>query len=922
MAKSDLALGERINERAQQSLKGLRHLLSLMISTGDRELVTHAMMIRDKAFGDILSGRLNQAVQEAVHTSQKAIDRGSTTVANTGTRIHETLNRVFKEARDQESILYDAALHTDEVIIPEQTVAAYQKLIKEGYGSMTEMPTGIAVPISAMTDEALPDLATLAATAQDRVTNARSAVDLEVAQASGRTEERFKGFFADASDEAGNLDRANLREALKDYVGRKGDVAWETPFSFNPTKKLVEKQLQLMHHEDELAALNQTIRMGEDAPDEIPLQEMSLNQLVKFRSGMLSKARIAGADPTKRREAAVYSRMANAALGDIGLKVNSVPKNPETRAALIAEIGLARVENLESLQTAYAFSRRFNDVFTRSLVGNIFDYEKTGQSALIPEATAEWLFKGNVNEVTLRLKDVDSALAFLTNQSDALGLPAGETAARQFSAIGRTMSVRLAEEQFLRSLAQKFINAETGELKTGQLATYLRDFDHVLDAYPTLKRDLNNAQTAQTLLSTTRRDMGLTPGVKTMEEGVAARRKVAKDPPWRGSQAEQRYFNQLAWTKLVGAENPSLALKGIVGAPDRRSANAAERVDDVIKHAKKMAEGKDFVDPVTGVTVTSKDLMDGLKTSLLDSAWLYAGGSDNKFNPTAFHDYLFKPLGSGKPSLLTKMRQNGLVSDGEAVRINTLVTAMQNVEKAQAGFGTLPEAVVKGLKGTMANDLLQSLILKLSGSAIGSQAGRVTQSLLGRGPIGLIERSAGSTYIQNIFDKIPALQAREIMLDAFENPQILSLLTETIDDPKEAFRLINRFNAYLFASGIVATQLEEAPPRFWRYSQDPEKREKALKFYGIPLSQERPAPPVSALPIGATVEPVQPPSVEPEIPAQLVSQAPRSPAIQPKPIAQTPSPGQRSRFAAMFPGDITSGLIRQQDVARGIGSLG
>ena len=919
MAASNAALSERINERAHQSTQGLRHLLSLMVATGDRELIAQAMMLRDKAFGEIISGRLNQAVQEALQLSQAAIIRGSETAANSGVRIHKALNTVFGEARAQERALYDVALHTDEIIVPEHTVAAYQELVNQGYTSMTEMPPGISFVIRAMTEDGIgDDLAALAVTAQKSVTKAQSAVDLERSQAGSRIEGVFNQHFVDATDDAGNLDRGILRDILKEDLerfSRRGLATTEqSPFALQSRVNLSKKQLDLMHYEDELSAINQKIRMGDDVPDKIPLNEMSLTKIVQFRSSMLAKARSAGADPAKLKEAGVYSKMANAALRDIGLKVTKgLPTDPAKRAALIEEIGEERVGKLEALGTAYAFSRRFNDVFTRSLLGNIFDYEKSGAAALTPEVTAQWLFKGNVNEVTLKLADVDRALTFLTNQSDTLGLDVAKTTARRMSTIGRTMSLRVAEEQYLRSLAQKFVNAETGEIKTGQLATYLQEFDHVLDAYPMLKRDLSNAQTAQTLLLGARRDMGLAPGVKSLDEAEAAGRKVTKAPPWRGSHAERRYFNELAWTKIVGAENPSLVLKGIVGAPDQRSANAAERVDDVIKSAKKMAENKDFVDPVTGITVTSKDLMNGLKSSLLDGAWLYADGAAGGFNATKFHDYLFKPLGRGKPSLITKMRQHELISDSEAVRMNTLIRGLQDIEKAMpykeatgvGGFATVPADVIEDLHGSA----LFKFWLALTGSAMGSTAGRFTQTLLGRGPVGLIERSAGSTAIQKIFDKVPAMYARDIMQDAFEDGRVLSLLLQKIDDPKEAFRWINRLNSYLISSGVVlAENIVPPPPESWKFSTDPEKRDAAFNFYGGPSLTER------HLLTPETPKPVTPEPPPPDV--QPVTQAPPAP-----PIAQAPSPEQRSRFAAMFPGDITSGLIRQQDVNRGIGSL-
>ena len=64
-----------------------------------------------------------------------------------------------------------------------------------------------------------------------------------------------------------------------------------------------------------------------------------------------------------------------------------------------------------------------------------------------------------------------------------------------------------------------------------------------------------------------------------------------------------------------------------------------------------------------------------------------------------------------------------------------------------------------------------------------------------------------------------------------------------------------------------------------------------------------------------------PPEPEPRPTAQVPLPEPQPQAPQPQP--QAPSqPVNRAAYAAMFPEDIASGLIRQQNIEKGIGSLG
>ena len=99
-------------------------------------------------------------------------------------------------------------------------------------------------------------------------------------------------------------------------------------------------------------------------------------------------------------------------------------------------------------------------------------------------------------------------------------------------------------------------------------------------------------------------------------------------------------------------------------------------------------------------------------------------------------------------------------------------------------------------------------------------------------------------------------------------------------------------------------------------------------YYGRTMPEERQAqreeagaaPMVPSRPNPRRTVPTPVPPPQPAVPTPPpVAQAsrPTAPAPTPTPTAQAPaSPNQRARYAAMFPNDTASGLIRQ-----GIGSL-
>jgi hypothetical protein len=170
----------------------------------------------------------------------------------------------------------------------------------------------------------------------------------------------------------------------------------------------------------------------------------------------------------------------------------------------------------------------------------------------------------------------------------------------------------------------------------------------------------------------------------------------------------------------------------------------------------------------------------------------------------------------------------------------------------------------------------------------------------------LIEAEAGSRYLRQLTQEVPALQEYDALERILLDPELLALALRKPRSPAEKQGIINIMLDKLgtFGIGIAPAAGQRAIPLGAQEFVEPEATT------DITLPEEPVVEPVSS--VAPTAMPTPPP-----IPAQPVAQ-PTTTLASVSP--QTPAPSgnvDRTRYAAMFPNDVASGLIRQQ----GIGSL-
>jgi len=201
-----------------------------------------------------------------------------------------------------------------------------------------------------------------------------------------------------------------------------------------------------------------------------------------------------------------------------------------------------------------------------------------------------------------------------------------------------------------------------------------------------------------------------------------------------------------------------------------------------------------------------------------------------------------------------------------------------------------------------------SILAKIIGAREGS---RVSRMFGGAGTIQIPGIFANEA--DRIVSKIPKSRMADLILEASTDKKVMNLLLE--QEPKTVNKMkpyLRRLYGFVVGSGLVnAEDIDSENVGFDQSTYDPNRRRlspaqapsaQELQEY---LSRSRPAPaPAPAAPTAA--------------------QAPAAPApttVIP-PSGAGPSPNTRASYSAMFPGDVVSPLINQQQQGQGIMSLG
>ena len=437
------------------------------------------------------------------------------------------------------------------------------------------------------------------------------------------------------------------------------------------------------------------------------------------------------------------------------------------------------------------------------------------------------------------------------------------------------------------------------------MALLLQEYKEVFDlpAFATIVRDLQRADTAQLLLNKVRRDVG-TEGYKIEPEGVPGELRIQpKGQPRRGETdavprrrgdfevpvIAQRGENVDAFRVFVeNKENPAAEIITI-----RNSNNPERQIRGLAKLAR------------TGNQDVEGNAVKGLQQVVIDAAVENSRRATGDLRGTVdfykFNEFLNEPMAANKKSLREVLRDEKVFSDKEFNDLATLAEYGQRVERILQGADN-PDQLIADILAS------GSLLAAAAGRAAGaslftSTLDKVyrTVGLNNMRSAALVEAQLGATLAGKYLEQLPGQAVEEILFEAFKDPKKMSAMLKQLKNPADV-RKIHRVQRPIIESIIGLEGYREIEERIGNdaFFEETETVEEA---------------PVAAAP--APSEPLV--NVREPIPAMPVPSPP--PVDATVPLPQLPVPGgspNRSQYAAMFPFDSVSDVIRSQE---GFGSL-
>ena len=566
-----------------------------------------------------------------------------------------------------------------------------------------------------------------------------------------------------------------------------------------------------------------------------------------------------------------------------------------------------------SYNIARAYTKALNDSFTRSFAGDILAKNRSGAFKTAPEMIANDVFQSDAGY--LRMKQLDQIGQFeltqaLTNLSTAAGNPdLQKTLNRAITysvnedtglvdtarlnkwlknntkslsaypdvlknvqnAVNTTVSIRGTTESILRNIRAQAFDPDSGEISVVNLRKWMERPENkdVLSAMPALKADLENVQVVKNLL----------------DETKIAQREAEKD-----LKSKISFMDLLPGT----TENPATATSKALSNQQKKPVASWDELFDVANKAPNKWKTAD------GVEHTKEEALEGLRSAFIESAMVKAGGTSQTFSARAFFDTIFAPHpnSQNKVSLADWMGSKELMSKQELDRLKNLATELVKMETFVAsgdmGLDELAETV-----GPM-----MDFYLRIAGASVGSRMQSLIPGDTGAGS--LVAAGAGSKAFRQvygkIFNQIPESLKMDVMTQMFKDPDLMAVMLQKGRTEKQRSNIAGRIAELLSEKGFIAatTPVRRLAPGVVRETQ--EEIEESQLIPSVPATNQR----ASLQP--QTVTPTNRPAVQPR---QIAAQAP----VVPNNVSQ---PATQSRYAALFPNDPISSMIKSRE---GIGSL-
>ena len=530
---------------------------------------------------------------------------------------------------------------------------------------------------------------------------------------------------------------------------------------------------------------------------------------------------------------------------------NQARKLGEIAEALLDDLNRMPDGELDAFDKARAYSAALNDVYTRSIVGKGRSKDAMRANRIPPELLISTFVRSNPDMVDLRVQQLQGVAKFAEQQGF-------EGADGVFTSVNNIM------EGAIRTLRLQAMNPD-GSINAGALERFKRDNAELMEIFPNLKSDLDNAVSAQRT-------------VETFESRSAASKKISDS---------QAYL-----ATLIGNSSPHLALTEALNFTPKNAKQAdpiggLRRLFRLTSVQYKGPDGKLL--PAAEQAAMRERINEGYFNTILQHAMMEAGGEGKTFDHVTFHRTLFAPLpgqGAGKRSLVDLAESYGIMDENQIRRIRTISNQMVRLAAAdQAGKLADPDLVKQA-------GPLFDFYVGMIGLAGGTKAYQALTG--GTGGTASISAAGFTKGIAlDFFKNIPASKRMETIQLIFTDPKLAATLIRKPKNEKEGVNQAERIVKLLTEKGFLT--FGEMSPFLIREAGEDED---------VGTGRTTPIPTPKGMSISSVAPTMMPPQPDP---AQGVGR-PTTTLASAAPQVQAPPPAASGRvdperFKAFFPND-------------------
>ena len=564
---------------------------------------------------------------------------------------------------------------------------------------------------------------------------------------------------------------------------------------------------------------------------------------------------------------------------ETGEAINKAIFGPLDQAALDAMGVSGPIEdmtpNSKNLREAYNFSKKLHDVFLRSYTGDLTRSKRNLTDLILPEEALGKVFRQSLEKQTTNLEALREGFQFVD-----------EITGGKFQG-----TLNSAVDSFLRQAFRKQMQEDKSvpfqvEYRPGtleDLPLVKRSFDPDSPDTEEVNVRLNKNQLQRLIYENSQAleiindDLGLLGDLKNID-----RAQVALETAFAKASNRAKTNN-----------------KQILLSQFLQSENAASVLSRILSSKKPNQSVRSLAAQINKSPVASKDLKDGLYATLLDDAI-----SNNSFTNKEgdlviqfekMYDYLFdtkkaglQGFGADSSPIMNLFLKNKLIEKDQFDKLQEFMVRGRNLDRArQEGIDALIQVPE--------NDAMKDLVSRMAGA----QGIAILMRNMGLTPT-IQTTGAGAQFIKNQFSELPTVALRDILVDVTQ-PGKASVLADFLERTvkKDQVGKLNPIYRYIGRTLLGSPSYVAASPfRLTREEDDIVQPPPVMPQQAAPAINQSPRP---------SFQNIQPPA-QPAAPPPQTQAAP-------------PNPQLRQRYAAMYPNDPISGLIEQQAMQTGIGTL-